>query len=446
MARNQADRRWQAVNDRIGEEARAGNIHTDDARRITELLWAYRDEYPYYAMKRPDEPNGNAGKERAKLTLDGWGNRLLTAANNIHLSEATAEELNRHASRLLRGFGSHKDSRTKGTVGSHQGAWRRFYAVHDDLNIEDINDIVLYTGNSSNSDPNNKINPNDMLTRDEIEELSEKIKHDRDQAIFATLLYTGMRNTALRTLRIKDVDTEEGRWKFNDTMTEGLKNVYQPQSKRPLLSAAGPIRDWLKEHPTPDDPDAFLFTAKPNWAKVDPHSPIDSKTVSQVFRDVKPDLSFDKPIHPHMMRHNFVTIAKTDYGLSDSEVKKLIGHAPDSTVMETTYSHLSEEDINDNVEVAAGIKSPDKSDNRFTPHSCKWCGAAVSDGARACETCGRALDPEAERRQKEAEEESLDYAVNAETEEDKIAAKSIAKFIKNNPDVVADAMEDSQSE
>lgn len=442
MARNQADRRWQAVNERIGKEARSGNIHTDDARRITELLWAYRDEYPYYAMKRPDEPNGNAGKERAKITLDGWGNRLLTTAKSIHLSQATAEELNRHASRLLRGHGSSKDSRTKGTVGTHQSAWRRFYAVHDDLNIEDINDIVLYAGQSASKDANNKISPDDMLTRDEIEELNDKIKHDRDRAIFNTLLYTGMRNTALRTLRIKDVDVEAGKWKFNDTMSEGLKNVYQPQSKRPLLSAAGPIRDWLKEHPASDDPNAFLFVSKPNWSSVNPHSPMDSKTVSQVFRDVKDDLSFDKPIHPHMMRHNFVTIAKLDYDLPDDTVKFLIGHAPDSTVMETTYAHLSEDDHLDRAEVGAGVKEPSENERRFTPHSCRYCDAPVSDGARACERCGRPLDPEAAERQDEVEEESLEYALDASTDDDKKAAKAMIEFIKNNPDAVADAMSD----
>ncbi|UBF22729.1 integrase [Halorubrum tailed virus 27] len=439
MADNQATRRWKATNQRIGREARDRTIYTDDARLITELLLVYRDEYPYYSMRRPDEPNGNAGKERAKITLAGWGNSLLTTAEFVHLSEATAEDLNRHASRLLRGHGSHKDSRTKGSVATYQSAWRRFYAVHDDLGVEDINDIVLYTGASASSDANRAINPDDMLTRDEIHELTEAIKHDRDRAIFSTLLYTGMRNTALRTLRIKDVDVEEGTWKFNDTVDEGLKHLFQPRATRPLLSAAGPIRDWLKEHPAPDDPDAYLFTAKPNWARVDPHSPIDSKTVSQVFRDVKGDLSFDKPIHPHMMRHNFVTICKTDYDLPDSTIKFLIGHAPDSTVMETTYSHLSDEDHRDKAEVAAGVKDPTEKEKRFTPHSCKWCDAQLPPNASACPTCGKHLDMDGAKAQDKLDDAEVDNALDAETEEDRDAAKALRKFAREHPDVSLEA-------
>jgi integrase len=50
-----------------------------------------------------------------------------------------------------------------------------------------------------------------------------------------------------------------------------------------------------------------------------------------------------KPTYPHALRHNFVTIALR-HGMDETAIKHQIGHAPNSSVMESTYTHLKGSD------------------------------------------------------------------------------------------------------
>lgn len=59
------------------------------------------------------------------------------------------------------------------------------------------------------------------------------------------------------------------------------------------------------------------------------------------------------------MRHNFVMSAKRDYDMPDGTIKYLIGHRPDSTLMETTYAHLSGDDHVARAAEAWGIREPE---------------------------------------------------------------------------------------
>jgi len=216
------------------------------------------------------------------------------------------------------------------------------------------------------------------------------------------LLYTGQRSTAIRSLRIKDVDLDDGVYYLNGNV-DGLKGADRNGRKRPLLGAVGSIREWLRYHPDPDNPDAYLITTKPRYSDVDPESMVSRNTIRRATTKLGEKAGIDKPTNPHTIRHNFVTIAKREYGMDDNTVKHLIGHAPDSNVMETTYAHLTDEDFIQAAEEAAGIREPEESGS-LSPDICH-CGEPLPDTAKACPRCGTVYAPDAQAAQGQIQDE-----------------------------------------
>jgi len=123
-----------------------------------------------------------------------------------------------------------------------------------------------------------------MLTKKEIQEARTATDNPRDRAIFELLLYTGQRREAIRTLRLKDVNIDQGTYRLNPTV-DGLKGAAERNGKRPLLGSKGPLQNWLQYHPDTSDPENHLITALPNYSAVDPTSPVSGETIRAVMED-----------------------------------------------------------------------------------------------------------------------------------------------------------------
>lgn len=386
--------------ERIERFADEGEITETDADRILGIVEAYDDEN---MIRSP--PDGES--HRSPTTLTTWISHMSKVAREVPLDELHADpegsretNINAVTERFRTGESDLvKDGGiSKKTVQKIQFSMRRFFHYHDlDLDADDIN---YY---SDISDGNNGIDPSDMLTKEEIKAARKAADHPRDEAMFSLLLYTGMRNAALRSLRWKDVDFEEGVYRYNPN-SDALKGAEEVGEWRTLLAAEQPLRDWRTYHPDPDNPDAYVFTRKPRYTPeedLDPEVQISSNTVSGTMRKIKKKAGIEKPMHPHMLRHNFVTIAKQDYDLPDSTVKFLIGHEQDSDVMQRVYSHLSDESHNEKAEIAAGLRDPDGgSGSRLTPETCRTCGNMLEDDAKACPRCGSVFTPDAKAAEK----------------------------------------------
>ena len=370
-----------------------GEVSASDADLIRELCNAFDPENMTVSLPSTGE-YANDTKPKKANTLLYWmqhlkrvSERLQYDPYNTSLSDASAQDINQLMTDLR--TGRHPDVKDGGlannTIRNEQGCVRRFYRYHTDLGI-DPNDITLISGDKTHVDDR------DMLTKEEITNIRDAADHPRDLAIFDLLLYTGQRNTAIRSLRLKDVDLDEGVYYLN-TDSDGLKGADENGTKRPLLGAVGSIREWLRYHPFPDNPDAYLITPKPRYSNPEPDSMVSRNTMQYALKNLKEEAGIDKPLNPHAVRHNFVTIAKREYKMDDATVKHLIGHAPDSDVMETTYSHLSDEDHIRAAEEAAGIREPDDKSS-LSPDICH-CGEPLGPDAKACPRCGTVYTPDA---------------------------------------------------
>jgi len=401
---------------RLGEDKENGVISEADAEAIRELCYAY-DENRYEVTPPVDADQGY----REPTTILGWCVELRTVAQEVELTSSTAYGINKCFSEKEK-TGELKTN----TIRNYQTSVRRFYRYHDDLEAEADN-IALVSSDSPSIDPSN------MLDKDEIHRIREAAKDPRDLAIFDLLLYTGQRSMAIRSLRIQDVDVDAGVFYLNPNV-DGLKGALRNGRKRPLLLAEASVRDWLRYHPCPNDPEAYLLTSKGKYNEPNPHSMLSQESIARVCRRLKDRTGINKPLHPHILRHNFVTLAKRVYEMDDSTIKYLIGHSPDSRVMETTYAHLSGQDHIDHAQIKMELKDPNEEESPLTPPSCHRCGEPLPDAAKACPKCGIVFTPDAHATQETIDEMALEGMREATNKEEADAVEEFTQFLRENPE------------
>lgn len=411
------------------EAVEKGEIDQDTAEAIDELCNAYDENNVMVSC-----PSGES--HRAPGTLMSWLYRLMIFAKENDLTNTSLMELKQDIQDMH--DGSHPavkdDGLTKGTLRAYQAALRKFYGYHD-FDI-DPDEIPLFDKKDTSVDPN------DMLTKREIQKARKAAGNPRDKLIFDLLLYTGQRREALRTLRIKDVNLQEGTFRLNPNV-DGLKGANDRNGNRPLLGATATVRNWLEYHPDPDDSDHYLITARPGYSKPDPSTPVSGETIRKVMSNIKEESGISKPMHPHMMRHNFVTLCKREYQLPDDTVKYLIGHDAKSTVMESTYAHLSGDDHVERAEIGAGMREPED-ESSLTPDFCRACGEPLGPSDKACSNCGMVYTPDAHSAQEQIEDDIFDGITEAETNKDKVAVKALRDYMKENPSAVAELLNEEK--
>lgn len=407
---------YQQALKRIERYSDDDTISPDDARLILDYGAAFDPE-----NITTSKPDGESHK--AMSTLRTYVNDLGRIAKQTELATASGDDINNVMQSFLSGRAEGvKDSGlAKSTTRTYQMVAKSFYGYHDQLDC----DPGAITGLTEQTSP---IDPDDMLSRDEIQALRDAAKHPRNRAVIDLFLYTGQRVTAIRTLKIKHVDTQAGTYKLNED-AEGLKGAAENAKRRPLLLAEPSVRNWLQSHPAKDEPEAYLITAQPKYGTPAPMEPVSHDVFTYLTTKLKDETGIKKPVHPHALRHNFVTIAKRDYDMDNEVIKHLIGHAPGSRVMEETYAHLSDDDYIKAARQAFG-SDEEADESPLTPQICSNCGANVSDGDKACADCGTVFTPDANAVRSDAN------SLVSEIEDSEMAdvLSRVIEDVRENPD------------
>lgn len=396
-------------------------VNPDNAEAIKHMAKAYHEDNMLV-----DVPDGES--TNAVSTLENYVRKCRRFAYDVDLMNTSELELKE----LLQQYndGTHPqvkdDGLTNGSLRLYSIGLRKFYSVHDDVNI-DADELPIPTQEETSVDPD------DMLTREEIQELRSVARNNRDLALFDFMLYTGQRASATRTLQIKHLKLEEGKFRLNEA-EEGLKGADKNGKWRDLLLSAASIRQWLQTgHPNRDDPDAYVFCPLPSFANGGPfkedrdlsddevaRTQMGESSVYETLRRLKERTDVDKPLNPHALRHNFVTIALRR-GVPESAIKHQMGHAPDSRVMESTYSHLKDSDHIREAREAFDLETK-QIESELTPEVCPRCGENTPENAKLCPWCGLEFTPEARAAQEQVQDDlKQDYRdmdpEDAETDE-----------------------------
>ena len=427
---------YEKERDRLTDAHDEGRISTADHDAILECLDG-RDET---ALAQPS---------RGVKTTDS-GHSLRSYTNTLHkvaerldgdLTDADADDVNQLMSDHL--TGRHPDVKDDGlaesTLSSYQGILRTFFQYHDDLGVDPTDVEVMNPGRTP-------VDEHKIFDPDEVEDMRAEVDNPRDRALFELLVNTGQRIGALQSLRVKDMRPDEGVFYLNPD--GGLKGADENGKKRPLLGAKRAVHDWLKDHPT-KNPDDYLLTNLPSWSRgPNAGEMLSQQSLNRILKRIAESAGIDRSrVHAHTFRHTFVTIAKRDYDMDDATIKHIIGHKPDSTVMETTYAHLTNDDHIQAAEVAAGMAEP-TDDSPLTPAVCPTCGDHLADDAKACAGCGMVFAPDAKSAEKQIQADvKQDYRDTEPGDDEQQGKIDALDDLLNDPEVKAallDRMEEDE--
>lgn len=368
-----------------------GDISECDAETIRELLDAFDPQVPGKVFRAND--NGRETKEGKTLTNYAGRLRLAATAVGGDLLDQTTESINQLMADLVQGDAEigPDDGYSRGSVGQYQSALKAFYRYHDGHDV-DPEQLPVFASESTS------IDERDMFTVDEVQAMRDAIDSPRERCLFELLAFTGQRIRAIQTLRIKDIDLDEGVLYLNED-AEGLKGA---KGKRPLLGAEAYVRRWLDYHPT-GEPEDYLITPT-TMGGGEPGSMITQDTMRYHLNKIADKADIEKKVNPHIFRHYFTTIAKRDYNLDDAYIKHLRGDAPGSNVMETTYRHLSDDDAVEHASAKFEGREPER-ESALTPEKCPTCGEILEPNAKACSTCGDVFTPDAKDAQRQIQQD-----------------------------------------
>lgn len=399
------------------EKTKIRDLADDDAGPITEqtrdALLEFADALDPEKVRYKYHDADGTLKTLKPRTIDRYLSALrICVEDGYDLLDATATEFDNLMAAM------HDDQgKSKVTLTGYQCAAQAFYRYHDDLGI-DPPDITVF---GERSEP--KHDELDMFTEEEVDALrrgcGQSKLPSRNRALLELLIFTGQRLGALLTLRIRDVDVENGYIYLNDdyeAANGGLKGALQRGRKRPMFGARKYVRDWLQYHPEADDPEAWLFIGDPTHWKTDPDDHWAKPSADHVLRRIGEAAEVDKPVNAHNFRHYCATVLYRDYDLDRDTIRMLFGHVKGSDSLENTYSHLFDDDYIQKAEVKLGYREPEDN-NPFTPDSCPTCGELLKDDWRQCPNCQEVFAPGQEVVEEMAEEVREEVATTAVTEE-----------------------------
>jgi len=419
MASDDPRTQYQKELERLTAAEKQGHVDRDEADAIREFLKA----------KDPDnltvtDPDGET-LEPSSLAAYAQALRLVSKRHEDPLTETTADAVNDLMQSIV--DGSHPDVKdsglSKNTVAQHQSAARKLYQYHD-FGV-DADRIVIFRPKRT------PVDDRDMFDPDEVEAMRDVIDNPRDRCLFELLIFTGQRIRVLQTLRVKDVDTDEGVFWINEDV-DGTKGAESNGKKRPLLGAKRAVYDWLQYHPT-KDPEDHLITIRPSANRGTPGDSLHQSTINRILKGIAEDagVADRKNVHAHLFRHYFVTVAKRDYGLDNDTIKHLVGQQPDSKIMETTYSHLSDDDYIQKAGEAFGTREPED-EGSLTPTICPTCSEQLAPNAKACPACGNVFAPDA-KQVKDQIEDDLWESKGEASDQKEAAIDQIKQVLKENP-------------
>lgn len=369
-------------------------------------------------------PDMGASGNLSFNSLEGYGRalRLIAKESDCSLLKHNTDSLQKIFEDWL------NDGMGKQTVRQRQAASRKFYRFHD---IEQVQpDEIPLTNKGDTS-----VDERDMFTKEEVHQLREACSNTRDRCLIELLLYTGQRIRVIQTLRLKDVKPAEGVYYLN-TDEEGLKGADKNGQKRPLLGATNAVREWKNHHPTEEEED-YLITTLPSATRGNEGDYLSAPAIRDRLKRIGKEAEIDKPVNAHNFRHYFVTVCHREYDMDHATIKHLIGHTPDSVVMEKTYSHLTDEDhINHARKATNGVgKEPEEDKGSLTPEVCPTCNENLPPSAKACPACGMVFTPDAKATQDQIQDDI--YQAKGELEgEEEDALDEMKRLLQDNPELL----------
>ncbi|MHB8587121.1 MAG: tyrosine-type recombinase/integrase [Thermoplasmatota archaeon] len=236
-----------------------------------------------------------------------------------------------------------------------------------------------------------RVGPEDLITRPELIRLIEAQDHPQDRAILACLYDSGFRANAFTSLQLRDIEmTPYGAKLHLRRDQDGLKRA---RGGTLIPNATPYLVKWLNDHAFKNDPTAALWIRRDKGGRPSPFGDKAPLGRSGLYNFVSKEGErvLQRHLHPHLFRHSRATECARE-GMPESEMRQYFGWSRTSD-MPSRYIHLAADAANDGIARRAGLKTTEtRVASAILPRVCA-CGMVNPATADYCEDprCNRPL-------------------------------------------------------
>ncbi|HJJ33735.1 MAG TPA: site-specific integrase [Methanocorpusculum sp.] len=216
----------------------------------------------------------------------------------------------------------------------------------------------------------------DLLTGEELEAFFKECRTTRDKALFHVMFEGGLRCCDVGNLRFRDILITD---KISRIKTNGKTGKMR---SIPLIESRDILVEYMCSRGNYSEDD-FVFLNQYN-------KPISQATISSQMKKIAKRAGITKNVHPHLLRHARIT-ELTKLGMKESFIKQL-AWGNQNTNMMRVYSHLSEDDLKNELLRVNDIELPEVGtakalESKHRPVQCQHCGTILPRGSKYCDKC-----------------------------------------------------------
>ena len=164
-----------------------------------------------------------------------------------------------------------------------------------------------------------------ILSRKELLTLFDAAQNPKHRVILRLIYGSGLRRKELVNLRIKDIETDDGKCRIRINKSKGAKDRYTVLSRKVLPE----LREYFKAC----RPKEYLFNGQKKG------HPMSLSLLGFIMKKAMEKSGITKEASPHTLRHSFASHALED-GMNIRSLQQLLGHSSIQSTM--LYLHVSD--------------------------------------------------------------------------------------------------------
>ncbi len=402
-----------------------------------------------YIISEQDQRNIKNSTKEGKIKTLVWLSNFLE--DKVNFRQMSKENILRYLTNGKKSLEQDKKQRWIGTYNNRQMILLKFFKWLYNPNEIDSKRMdtpqCMYGIKQLPRQDSIAYKPSDMWYPKENSVFLTYCPSKRDRCYHAMATDTSCRPHELLNLKISDIifkRTDNGRMYAEIEIKGGKSRVRTV----PLIESVPFVRDWIKSHPTEDNPDSWLFISQSNttygskltydglsyrykyfykhryFAKL-----LKDESVSDSDKSVMRSM-LAKPWNLYIFRHSSLT-EKSTY-LKEHILRAHAGWTLSSKMPQTYIHYFGNESVNSLLE-AKGVISKMNNTTESLFKICSNCNEQVKPNAKFCSSCNMILSYEEysstleKQREKESEIQLLKKSLNQEIETLK---KQISRDIK----------------
>jgi len=221
-----------------------------------------------------------------------------------------------------------------------------------------------------------RINPNDIITDEDIDHVIENGTNSTKERAFLKFLHeTGIRCGELLSMKLSSISFNKENVKVTVTGKTGLREI-------PIITSIPLLSKWIEIHPNRDNPNSYLWIGESSRAM---HQPLRHVGASKIIKRCFLKAGLTKKSNLHWFRHSRASILAPL--LTEALLCKYLGWIVGSRQIRT-YVHLNNQQLESVYNQCHGLEPEQK--KKALIRKCA-CGILNNTTSRYCHKCGRPM-------------------------------------------------------